>query len=288
MPKSLIRFGVTDRAAAGVVGGIAFCLALGACGPRPTPKILPSPVDPVPSPIVEPEVTNTDSRGTSGISARIRETWRPDAKYKAAQSRYDEWLAECKKRLGRPGGKEWCDKNEPVNPGRPYEGMLGVERVTLAQALEWWPYRPLLKAGYLPRQGGDEIWFVTGQSGRKADPKRERSGVKVFYVYPPTAPDRSSSGEMLAAGAFSVDAYFLPPGEKSPFAGPFPNEKPVVVRGHPARLWVGNFDAPRTVAISWLEPLANGGILSWTVLGARDVYTEEQVIEFVNKLLEVR
>jgi len=167
-----------------------------------------------------------------------------------------------------------------------------VERLSWARALEWWPFRPLLKAPRSLVHGAEEIVYaVSDKGGTKGKPSDESSGVTVVYVVPPSDVDRNTSSEIAEGGGRLLYVKYYPPGAALPLAGKLWNKQAqaVVVRGHAARMFVFRKDQNSNVdlrLVTWEQPIGGGAILQWQIETNPYRYTDQEAIEFINALLE--
>ncbi len=279
------------------LAGLLLLAVFSSCGVASAPRA--GSRSPLPKPSVTDQAVGTSSESTGFASPAPTISWSPDSKYLEAQRRRQTYVDECERRrqaardrAGAKSAEEWCTDNEPSFGGSPFATtFLTKERVDLAQVLEWWPYRPLLRAEVFPRSIPQESWFADGadaaRPGRRSNPKTDRAATILVYSYEPTNPHTSNGSEIQAAGGFILRTEFRPPGSSAP--GGYPSEKRVVVRGRPAGMFEFRNQDPRVFGrrIYWPELLLSGGTLSLSIDSSRDVYTEAQALAFVEKLLEV-
>lgn len=208
----------------------------------------------------------------------------------------EEWNRECRRRLNEADGsreksseaRKWCNENQPPQEDPIMAMQWGVEQVSWEEMLEWWPYRPVLRASWLPRSGSEEVVFsLSSKRGRKGDPRVDHAAVYLVYQYPPSTVNNKGELALIADGAFLVQVYFYPPGSPAPYADPMFAEKYVVVRGHPAMLTEAHMSEGNNMDFRWVywhEPAVGGGTFFWRIVNHWEPYTEAETIEFINRL----
>ncbi|HVE91483.1 MAG TPA: hypothetical protein VNE62_04140 [Actinomycetota bacterium] len=184
----------------------------------------------------------------------------------------------------------------PLPTPAPFAKEKVRERITLEQALEWWPHRPVLRVGTAPKPGGEEAWFATSKDGgRKGDPNKEYTILTLVLQYPPDTAETKTYYQITDAGGATISMRFFPPG----LPPKTPGGKQVLVRNRPATMWElykqphpektawREFADQDIRAVNWSEALPNDrGHVDWIVEMNPRLYSEEQTLEFVNSLVE--
>lgn len=183
------------------------------------------------------------------------------------------------------------------SPSPPWASHKWVRQVSWEAALSWWPDRPLLRALSLPKPGSEEAVFAGAPGGGTAgSPRSQYAGIFVWYQYPPRVVRTDSFNEVIEGGGYAVFVTYHPPGTVPPWTGNpllLKSQRPVVVRGHSARLMelrkepVGDSNVDWR-AIRWEESSPDGGVVQWEISTHPLKYTEQESIDFVDRLAEVR
>jgi hypothetical protein len=155
----------------------------------------------------------------------------------------------------------------------------------------WWPYRPLLRANWWPKGKAEEVLFATSRKGGRGGKPggSDVAEVQILYQYPPSTVEKNHYFSLMESGAWEIEVMYVPPG--SPPRDPATPGQPVVVKGHPAEMRMFRAGDNSNVdwrVVEWMDPLENGASLSWRVANHPDVYTDEETMEFLGRLDEVR
>lgn len=195
-----------------------------------------------------------------------------------------------------PAEKEKTARNragstEPADP--PHAKQSKIERISWKDAIEWWPYRPLFQATSLPRQkpGWQEAIFATSDSGGMEGSAKDSGALTVIYEYPPHDAESENYFGILEGGGFILIAQYYPPGTVPAFTTGIYSRKarPITVRGHAARVIDHRKDQGSDVNwrdIRW-EQLVKEGQIQWSIGNDITLYSEEESIDFINRLAEV-
>jgi len=165
-----------------------------------------------------------------------------------------------------------------------------AEKVDWQKGLEWWPYRPLLQSIWLPREGYEEVLYAASEKGGTKGSCTSRCNLMVLYQYPPATAETHSHFQLIESGSWDVHSIHYLAGDSVPFAGGA-GTKPVTVRGRLARMltmYKGENSNVDWRSVRWEDPLANGDFILWTVSNSPRLYTEDQTIEFIDRLIERR
>jgi hypothetical protein len=199
----------------------------------------------------------------------------------------------------RPG----ASAGEPEGP-RPYSDVPENQRITWEEALEWWPYRPLLRHAQAPKpefaNGRESLFATSKDGGTKGDPRKQFCTLTAFWEVPPYTSDVSDYLSIVANGGMAVTVRFYPP--SLPFEKGAQGGKPIVVRGTNA--WMYELRSDKATAdehewrfhgsadiryVQWQEYLPrDGGTIDWLVLTHAVTYSEQDTYAAINAMTEVR
>lgn len=172
-------------------------------------------------------------------------------------------------------------------PGRPL--AAGRERITWSQAREWWAGRgELLKAEWFPG-GPPREESIYGIEGSRDDDGRF---LLVVYTHDDRKPGSHTEWEIVDGGGLIIRFDFVPPGSAPPFAHPIYVTKVVDVRGHPAKLWEARRSDGANVdyrLIYWETSSGHdsGAVVQYSIAASPMLYSEEQHIELIDRLVPV-
>lgn len=242
----------------------------------------------------EPRTTSGDAieqmaiEGDAAYEARREEYARTHSAFSAAYRRWqsantDEERASARREMAEA---QRIEKRYPwaLDPVR--------QELSWQQILDWWPYRPLLRANWFPKgKALERVFAVSERGGTHADPRSEVTSVAVLYEYPPHTADKEGFDELLEAGTLLVEVIFTPQGQADALAAPPPkaNPRPVEVRGHAALMTERrppDYDFSRR-EVKWKETVPGSGYLSWHITDHADLYSAGETIEFIDRLREV-
>ena len=172
---------------------------------------------------------------------------------------------------------------------RPYATYGGLEKVSWARALEWWPYSPVFRAGSLPTNGWEEQAVFAGspQGGDKGNATRDFALFGVVYQYPSATVNNTDYYGIIDGGGFILQIHHYPAGDPVPFAG---EGKSIMVRGHVARMLTYTRSAGSNVdwrAVQWERASPSGGVIQWVIGNSPTMYTDSQTLDWINHLEEV-
>jgi len=125
--------------------------------------------------------------------------------------------------------------------------------------------------------------------GRKGDPRRDSSVLSLIYQYPPAVVETQDMNGIEAAGGLQISFQYYKPDETAPYVGYEFGGEPVIVRGRPAQMLevrkgkASNVDFRQ---IFWDELQAGGGRVRWSFWSNPEVYTKQQIIDWINSLAE--
>ena len=258
---------------------------LGACS---EPKDIPRTKSP--AAIVQPSVGD-ENPAEEAINSEYEEKRRIHEAASQArddiQSRLDEAETREEKVAARQALEDWRNSQPEYawgeNPVR--------ERVSWDEVKNWWPYRPLLRATWLPKPDGRESLFAsTSSGGRSGDPRSELASVDVLYDYAPHFAESSSYSEILDAGGILIGVTYIPPDHPEGQPGYFPDEETRVMtmRGHDV-IVVERKPPKYNVSwrhVIWRQPTTSGGLLHWEIRNHPDRYTVNETIQFGNEAAE--
>lgn len=182
---------------------------------------------------------------------------------------------------------EGCKPAESLK--KPYASYGGLQKVSWAEALQWWPHDPVFHATSLPRSGWiEEAVFAGSQpGGTKGKPATDFGLFGVVYEYPPATVDQTDYYGIIDGGGFIVQIHHHPAGDPVPFAG---EGKPVSVRGVVGRLLIFTKKGGSNVdwrGIHWERLSKSGGTIQWVIGNNPNLNTDSDTVEWVNALEEV-
>jgi len=213
----------------------------------------------------------------------------------AYERKLDAWKKRCVD--SPPESQEeraTCEQTQPKTPEQemPYAKNKFNEIVSMEDLKKWWPYRPLYRSPAASDGGAAEVFVAaSSEGGRKGDGSSEAAYAIVLYAYPATTVDTSSRGDLLKNRAVIVGSRFAGLGTPPSVAPQGPGEKPVAVRGHAGRTFVATlagFGGFKIRIVEWNEPTDGGGTLWRQATTGAEAYSEEQVLEFLNGMEEIR
>ena len=163
------------------------------------------------------------------------------------------------------------------------------ELVTLEQAKQWWPFRPLLDGE--PPGGLVERWYAASQRGGTAgDPRepREQATLLLLWESPRAEASRCAHGEVYQAGGLGLMALHAESREAAEKQwGPIGDSQQV--RGSDGwyiRANTDDDDATNDIQIvRWIQPVDGGdGVLMWQLASHPSRYTRTTVVALANGL----
>lgn len=157
---------------------------------------------------------------------------------------------------------------------------------TWEEAREWWgEHAPLLRAVQFPgADGPTENLFWSDDTELGGD-----RFLMAVYSYDKADPSTNSQWEILDTHGLILRFRHVRPGNTPAYAHPFWTKKVVQVRGHPAKLFEARRSEGSNVdwrVVYWETPSEEqqGALVQYSIDVSPERYSEEQTIEFINRL----
>lgn len=218
------------------------------------------------------------------------------------------WVQDCWDRMDKASSREEKERiyqrcREEHSSDVPFLERPEVEEIGWSEALQWWPYDPVLRlADVDTRQTAERTFSINSKAGTRSDPRKDTSQLVVLYPPASASPDRVPLLDVIQAGGIAITHWAYPPRKLNPPITDL-NAKPIRVRGQEAHLieiyrdiskeetrrdkWKGQGNVDLRF-ISWSEVLPNGTLLEWRVETHSRMLTEAQAIAILERAVQVR
>jgi hypothetical protein len=157
------------------------------------------------------------------------------------------------------------------------------DRLTRAEALAWWPYRPVLRA---EQTSLSESLLAFD---RDFDPRSQSAALLTVYEKPPNTSHTRGFWGVVDNGGIAVHVQYAPPGSE---VRPYPENRSRIVDARGRRAQLVDIRRPRDnvdwTLVTWSDTQSNGGTLVWTISCSPQHYSDDALLAFVNGLTEQR
>ena len=181
-------------------------------------------------------------------------------------------------------GKDRCPPGVATEfPDEPFIRNAESKRVSWEEAHDWWDHRELLQ-GKL----AEATEVIYALPGKKTSSLGSNSAVVAFYQKGARV-DEHSYWRFVDEGGIEVRVTHYAPGSVVPYAAPIWADKQVRVRGHLADLLElrrSEGDGNNWRTIRWRIQQSNGSTLLWQIGNHPNLYSEQQTIDFIERLRE--
>ena len=169
----------------------------------------------------------------------------------------------------------------------PFAELPLMEILDEGEAMEWWPFRPVLAVTPTPGLGVTDYVAWSQSGGRSGSPPGEFAYVMVMHQPAASTVHNSGYFEILDAGGISIRSTYIPAGQAWSTAG-----EPAMARGH--AVWVHVLRKSDGVAtedwmrVNWIEAVPkHGGSMMWEVACSPERYSRADCLDATERMSPV-
>lgn len=185
------------------------------------------------------------------------------------------------------------DAAAATHPAAVAKGSDRQQELSLEEALQWWPYRPLLRFdGSLGFGEPVEAIFAKSDSGgSESDPSKESSTLLFLYKNPGAVQKGHDFFSVQAAGGAAVWVTSIPASVPDQLRATVADDDRIVeVRRRPAvseEFWKREGANADFRLIYWFDYQPDGTQLVWHLSGDPNHFSENDLIAWGNSLIEI-